>query len=63
MTELATQAPSLEDVITADELSEFLGVSKRSLSSWRGLPTIRIGARRFYLKQSVATWLAKREEG
>jgi hypothetical protein len=50
----------LEDVVTAEELAAFLGISTRSLARL-DVPFIQLGTQRVYFKQTVVEWLKHRE--
>jgi phage terminase Nu1 subunit (DNA packaging protein) len=50
---------SLRDLISEKKLAEYLEVKPSSIQSWRrrGLPSISVGRKRFYLNTEVMTWL------
>ena len=53
--------PRLEDFVTARTLAEYLGVTERSLSQFRGVPSIELNeGTRIYHRGEVATWLLER---
>lgn len=54
---------ALEDVVTQEELAQFLGVTPRSLAVQRGIPHVMIGKVRLYYKQDVSDWLRSRVQG
>lgn len=51
----------LEDWLNAQETAEWLGVTKRSLSSNR-IPCAEIGGIKVYNKRDVARWLEQRRD-
>lgn len=57
-------AKTLEEFISAENLTKHLGVTRAVLSRWqdRGLPYIRIGLRLYFREASVAGWLAGQEK-
>ena len=63
----APAAPLLTDYMTRDELAQELRVTTRTLDKWavlrKGPPKVQIGARCYYHRQDVLTWLdAQRKE-
>ena len=59
---LETEATTtLEDILTAKEVADYLGMSLLSLGRAR-IPHIRIGANApLYLRPTVVAWIARRE--
>lgn len=60
-------SPLLSDYITRDELAKELHVTNRTLDKWavlrKGPRKIRLGARCYYHRQDVLSWLeAQRKE-
>lgn len=52
-------------VVTLDEIARIFGTSLRSVKSWvsaaDGLPTIKVGKKRFCRLESAQRWLLDRE--
>lgn len=62
---LGATSPHLSDLLTPEEAALHLGVSSRTLATWRstgrhGLPYIKVGARVRYRRQDLDTWLTSR---
>lgn len=58
---------STPDLLTPEQASKLLGVSVKTLASWRStgrnaLPYIRCGARIRYQRHAVAEWLHQRTQ-
>jgi len=55
---------SLEEFISAEQLTKHLGISRAILGRWmdRGLPYIRVGVRLYFREASVAAWLGSEEK-
>jgi len=57
---------NLQELFTANELSELLGVSSRTIFSWkkeRGLPFVKLGPRLIrYDFDSIEIWLESQEK-
>lgn len=53
--------PKLENIVTVEELAEFLGVPAKTIKDQRTLPSIRLGRQRLYFRETVAEWLKERE--
>ncbi|WP_136066367.1 helix-turn-helix domain-containing protein [Modicisalibacter radicis] len=62
----STQAlPSLADLLTPEEAALQLGVSSRTLATWRStgrhaLPYVKVGSRVRYRRQDLNSWLYSR---
>jgi predicted DNA-binding transcriptional regulator AlpA len=58
--------PQPLDLLRREELAQLLKVSCRTLDRWHvmhcGPPRVRIAGTVFYLRSSVISWLARREE-
>lgn len=55
------------DLLTPEQAGQLLGVSVKTLASWRStgrnaLPYIRCGARIRYQRQALAEWLTQRTQ-
>ncbi len=57
-------ATSLEEFISAEQMTKHLGITRTVLGRWmdRGLPYIRVGLRLYFREASVAAWLARQEK-
>lgn len=60
-----TASTPLSDLMTPEEAARHLGVSSRTLATWRstgrhGLPYIKVGARVRYRRQDLDAWLSSR---
>lgn len=54
-----------EEMITPEQLADYLGLSTKTLSNWRSLrigPTAQRGGRIQYRKSDVEAWLKQRAE-
>jgi len=60
------QYTTFDTLMSAQEVSETLKISRRTLSRWtrlrRGPPRIKIGRSVYYRQKSVFKWLAELEE-
>lgn len=53
--------PKLEDVVTHQEVAQFLGLPEKSLHAYR-IPHIKMGRSKLYFKDDVARWLRSRRD-
>ncbi len=58
-------AVSLRELISEKKLAEYLEVKPSCIQGWRrrGLPSISMGRKRFYLNQEVMAWLLAHRNG
>ncbi len=59
-------ATELSDLLTDEQVGQLVGVSPKTLASWRssgryGLPFLKIGSRVRYSRAAVLAWLQSRQ--